>query len=110
VDSSNIAVLGDRDSVLCFRALGIPAFPAANSEEAGPILKRLCAENYAVIFLTEPIAREILGLIDDLSGKPLPSIVLIPDSRGSLGLAMKKLKRTVVRALGMDIFAEGQET
>lgn len=108
--SSNIAVLGDRDSVLCFRALGISVFPVANSEEARPILKRLCAENYAVIFLTERIAREILGLIDDLSRKPLPSIVLIPDSRGSLGLAMKKLKRTAIRALVQDIFAEGRET
>ncbi|UCD72157.1 MAG: V-type ATP synthase subunit F [Syntrophobacterales bacterium] len=106
--SSNIAVLGDKDSILCFRAIGVSTYPVANSEEAKPILRQLCRENYAVIFVTEPIAREIPDLIDDLAMGPLPSIVLIPNNQGSLGLGMEKIKKTVVRAIGADIFAESE--
>lgn len=107
--TSNIAVLGDKDSILCFRAIGVSVYPVVNSEEAKPILRRLCRENYAVIFVTEPIAREILPLIDDLAKGALSSIVLIPNNQGSLGLGMENIKRTVVRAIGADIFAESQE-
>jgi V/A-type H+-transporting ATPase subunit F len=108
VPSSNIAVLGDKDSILCFRAIGVSTYPVANSEDAKPILKRLCREHYAVIFVTEPIAREILSLIDDLTKGPLPSIVLIPNNQGSLGLGMERIKRTVVRTTGADIFVESE--
>jgi V/A-type H+-transporting ATPase subunit F len=101
-------VLGDKDSVLWFRAIGVSVYPVTNSEEAEPVLKRLSEEDYAIIFVTEPIAREILPLIDDLARDPLPSIVLIPNNQGSLGLGMEKVKRTGVRAIGADIFAEDE--
>ncbi len=107
--SSNIAVLGDKESILCFRAIGVSTYPVVNPEDAKPILERLCRENYAVIFVTEPIAREILPLIDDLTKGPLPSIVLIPNNQGSLGLGMERIRSTVVRAIGAGIFAESEE-
>lgn len=107
--SSNIAVVGDKDSILCFRAIGVSTHPVANPEDAKDILRRLCREYYAVIFVTEPIARQILDLIDDLTREPLPSIVLIPNNQGSLGLGMERIERTVVRAVGAGIFAETKE-
>jgi V/A-type H+-transporting ATPase subunit F len=106
---SNIAVLGDKDSVLYFRAIGVSVYPVANSGEAKPILERLCKENYAVIFVTEPIGREILPFIDDLAKDPLPSIVLIPNNRGSLGLGMERIRRAGIRAIGTDILTEDEE-
>ncbi|MDD7542955.1 MAG: V-type ATP synthase subunit F, partial [Peptoniphilaceae bacterium] len=33
-----------------------------------------------------------------------PAIILIPDSRGSLGIGMKKISENVEKAVGMDIF------
>jgi V/A-type H+-transporting ATPase subunit F len=102
-------VLGDKDSILCFRAIGVSTYPVANPEDAKQILRRLCREHYTVIFVTEPIAREILPLIDDLAREPLPSIVLIPNNQGSLGLGMERIKRTVARTIGAGIFAEGEE-
>ena len=44
-----IAVLGDRDSVLGFQALGLDTFPADTVEEAKTILHRLAKEDYAVV-------------------------------------------------------------
>ena len=51
--SYRIAVLGDRESVLGFKALGLDVFPAESVEEARSTLHRLAKENYAVVYLTE---------------------------------------------------------
>ena len=42
-----IAVLGDRDSVLGFRALGLDTFLVEDTEEARHTLHPLARENYA---------------------------------------------------------------
>ena len=47
-----IAVLGDKDSVLGFKALGLDVFPAESAEEAKRTLHALAKENYAVVYLT----------------------------------------------------------
>ena len=41
-----IAVLGDRESVLGFKALGLSVFPAETAEEAKTVLHRLAKEDY----------------------------------------------------------------
>ena len=51
-----IAVLGDKDSVLGFKALGLDVFPAESAEEAKRTLHALAKENYAVVYLTEGYA------------------------------------------------------
>lgn len=98
-----IAALGDRDSVLGFKALGLDVFPAENPEQAKEILHRLSKENYAVVYLTEQLAvsmeAELKRYKDDLT----PAIILIPGKEGSLGIGMANVKRAVERAVGADI-------
>ena len=84
-----IAVLGDKDSVLGFKALGLDVFPAESAEEAKRTLHALAKENYAVVYLTE--------------GYATPAIILIPGKDGSLGIGMANVKRAVERAVGADI-------
>ena len=52
-----IAVVGDRDTVLAFKSLGVDVFPVLNEREANFTITRLANENYAVIFVTEQIAK-----------------------------------------------------
>ena len=98
-----IAVLGDKDSVLGFKALGLDVFPAEDVEEAKRTLHALAKESYAVIYLTEQYAagmeKEIERYKDDLT----PAIILIPGKDGSLGIGMAKVKQAVERAVGADI-------
>src|SRR5699024_8853325 len=54
-----IAVLGDRDSVLGFRALGLDTFFVEDTEEARHTLHRLARENYAIIYMTEALAEPL---------------------------------------------------
>lgn len=54
-----IAVVGDRDSIYGFAALGLETFPAESSEEAAKRLRLLADQDYAVIYLTETLASEL---------------------------------------------------
>ena len=56
-----IAVVGDRDSVLGFKALGLEVCPAQSADEAREIIHRLAKENCAILYLTEQLA--VLSLI-----------------------------------------------
>ena len=98
-----IAVLGDHDSVLGFKALGLDVFPAESVEEAKSTLHRLAKEDYAVVYLTEQMARymgeELARYKDDLT----PAVILIPGKEGSLGIGMANVKKSVERAVGADI-------
>lgn len=101
--SYRIAVLGDKDSVLGFKALGLSTFPAESAEEAAAVLHRIAREDYAVIYVTETLAveleHEIARYKDDLT----PAIILIPGKEGSLGIGMNNIKKAVERAVGADI-------
>ena len=98
-----IAVLGDQDSVLGFKALGLDVYPAESVEAGRETLHRLAREDYAIVYLTERLAAglepEIARYKDDLT----PAIILIPGKDGSLGIGMAQVKKSVERAVGADI-------
>ena len=45
----NIAVLGDRDSIYCYAALGMDTFPVSDAEEGRRVLDQLADRRYAVV-------------------------------------------------------------
>lgn len=98
-----IAVIGDRDSVLGFRALGLETYFAADADEAAPVLRRLAEEDTAVIYLQEQLAPGLSVEIDRYKENVTPAIILIPGKQGSLGMGMAALKSAVERAVGADI-------
>ncbi len=98
-----IAALGDRDSVLGFKALGLDVYPAENADEAKETLHRLAKENYAVIYLTEQLAVNMQADITRYKDELTPAVILIPGKEGSLGIGMANVKRAVERAVGADI-------
>lgn len=99
----NVAIVGDKDSILAFKAIGIEVFEVSNSEEARKTVDKLAANNYGVIYITEQIASEIEETIDRYIKSITPTIVLIPSSQGSLGIGKKKISDNVQKAIGMNI-------
>lgn len=103
MSSYKIAVLGDKDSVLGFKALGLDVFPTENVDEARSKLHALARGGYAVVYLTEQYAAlmeaDVARYKDDLT----PAIILIPGKDGSLGIGMANVKSAVERAVGADI-------
>jgi V/A-type H+-transporting ATPase subunit F len=100
-----IAVLGDRDSVLGFRALGLEVFFVQEAQETKSLINRLSREQYAVIYITEQLAEELKTVIDEYKDDVTPAIILIPGKEGSLGIGMKNVHESVERAVGVDILA-----
>ena len=47
-----IALIGNRDTIIGFKLLGISLFPTTKKDEAVEILDKLVKEEYAVIFVT----------------------------------------------------------
>ena len=98
-----IAVLGDRDSILGFKALGLEVVFAENADTARHTLHRLAKENYAVIYITEQLAQLISSEVDRYKDSVTPAVILIPGKTGSLGLGQAALQSAVERAVGADI-------
>ena len=101
-----IAVIGGRDSILGFTAMGIEVYPVEDETQALNEATRLAQESdYAIIFMTDDLAAKIDQQLEALKKKItlLPVIVIIPSHEGSLGLASLKMRKMVEKALGADI-------
>jgi len=98
-----IAVMGEKDSVLGFKAVGFDVFPVSKREEAAEALIRLAGEGYSVIYVTESIASQIGGEIEKYRFSRFPVIILIPGIQGTLGIGMSSVKKSVEKAVGADI-------
>ncbi len=98
-----IAVLGDKDSVLGFKALGLDTFPVESVDEAKKTLHELARGNYAVVYLTEQLGVYMEAELARYKDELTPAIILIPGKEGSLGIGMANVKRAVERAVGADI-------
>ena len=95
--------MGDKDSVLGFKALGLDVFPAETVDEAKKTLHTLAKENYAVVYLTEQYAAKMEVEVGRYKDELTPAIILIPGKDGSLGIGMANVKKSVERAVGADI-------
>ena len=98
-----IGVIGDKDSVLGFKAVGFDVFPVQDSHEAGKTLKEKAADNYAVIYITEQLVEDIWDVIDHYKEEKFPAIIPIPGNKGIVGIGMLNVKKSVERAIGVDI-------
>ncbi len=98
-----IAVIGDWESVMGFRALGLDAHPAATPDQAREEIKRLAKTDCAVIYLTETLAKFIPDVLDRYKDELRPAIILIPGREGSLGIGKENIQRAIERAVGADI-------
>lgn len=98
-----IAVIGDWESVMGFRALGLDTYPVTSAEEARETIHRLAREDCAVIYLTEQLAVQLQDVMNRYKDKLKPAIILIPGREGSLGIGKANLQSSIERAVGADI-------
>ncbi|MBR3893549.1 MAG: V-type ATP synthase subunit F [Clostridia bacterium] len=99
-----IAIVGERDSVLGFMALGFSVHEATDAEAAGKAVQALVKSGeYAVIFLTENYAMQLEDELAKYKDLPLPAVVSIPGQGGSTGYGMNNIRSAVERAVGADI-------
>ncbi len=108
--TAKIGVIGDKDSVLCFKALGFSVFPVieSDSENNRKIVDKLARQDFGIIFITEQVASTISETIDRYNREMLPAIILIPGAGGTLGIGRERISNNVEKAVGINILDEGR--
>ena len=98
-----IAAIGDRDTVISFKVLGIDVYSIENfendeliSQKIKATVDNLASNGYGIIFITEEYAQKSVEVIERYKNEVLPIITLIPNNKGSLNIGMNKIKRYIL--------------
>ena len=100
--TGKMAIVGNGDGIMVFKAAGVATFPAENEKKAREVLRKI-AKEYQIIFLTEDLAKILSEFLKRFDEEPYPVVVSIPSGEGSEGYGMEVLKTAMERALGVDI-------
>ena len=102
-ETNKMAVIGDKDSVMAFRALGVRVFSDLNPFAVRETIKRLAHDGCPLILITEKAAEEVPDALAKYKTVAYPVIIPIPDSTGATGFGMQGLKHDIEKAIGTDI-------
>ena len=110
---SDIAVIGDRDSVLAFKALGVKTFfwtedMFSSPEDWRKALNGIVEKDFKIIFITEEFHLKCIERIEELYYRVFPVIIAIPNNKGSKKYGFEMVRRLVARAIGTDIFTDSE--
>ena len=98
-----IAAIGDRDSIMLWRSLGVETVFADDALVVARAIDRLAKDGVSVIYITEQCAKMIPDTIQRYLTQPFPAIIPIPNREGTTGYGMAGIKRNVDKAIGADI-------
>jgi len=99
----NIAVIGDSDSIIGFKAIGFRTVGVKSSSEVAAAVGKLVHDKCGVIFITEQMLAGAEDILDAYHDRITPAIIPIPGRQGQTGLGMGNLGKNVERAIGTDI-------
>ncbi len=106
---NNISVVGDRESVMLFKAVGLDVRYAGNTREIEAAIHALAREGAPVIYVTEEAAALAKDAIALYNTATFPAIIPIPGKDGVTGFGMDGIRKNVEKAIGADIlFGEGR--
>lgn len=100
-----MAIVGDGDSIMVFKAAGVATFPASDEKRAREVLRKVATE-YQIIFLTEELARPLSDFLKRFDEEPYPIVLPIPAGAGNSGYGEELLRNAMERALGVDILSK----
>ena len=98
-----IAVIGDKNSVLGFSAVGLNVFAVETPEEAKAALHSAAGSEFAIIYITESVLKDIPEDVQMYQDSRIPAVIPIPGMDGSLGIGILGVRKSVERAVGADI-------
>ncbi|MFH1451340.1 MAG: V-type ATP synthase subunit F [bacterium] len=102
-----IAILGNQETILGFKALGVDVFGVREEKEAEKVLENIYGKKeYAVLIITEDWFLKLNEKLKSFSKEPLPALVSIPSLGTSKNAAQTELKKIIEQAIGSDIFCE----
>lgn len=103
-----MAAVGSYESILPFKAIGLDVvvITEENAGETAQILHRFSRGGYAVLFMEEELFMKNRDVVDETNEFTDLSVIPVPNQKGSMGTGLDSIRRSVERAVGMDIFGE----
>ena len=100
---SEIAFIGDRDTVWPFMGLGAEVFFSDEHESTTRLVSETARAEFKIIFVTEDVFEAARESIEALREEPVPTFAVIPSVTGSRGVAMQMIRDSARRAIGADL-------
>ncbi len=109
-----IAIIGPKDAIIGFTALGVVPFECYNADDALEILKKMRSDiieenedRFAIVLINEDLIKDISqDEYKKITKEALPAIISVPGIQGGTGFGAEKVRRMVEQAVGSDIFGE----
>jgi len=101
-----IAFLGDIDSVLGFRALGVETVVPKNANDAKEQFARLVKEKTSIIMITEDMMDNLHEQIEETVHAAIPSVVVLPGITGTRQRGEDTIRELIIKAVGVDLMSE----
>lgn len=99
-----IKIIAPKYLIAPLAILGLDTYPAESEAESRSALEKATGKKEpTLIFITERLAVNLQSEIARLNQKPDINIVLIPDNRGSTGLAASQIHTLVRNAIGAEV-------
>ena len=100
---SQLAVIGSREDVLPFRAIGAEAVITDDVDEAIAAIRRFAREGYPVIFIGDTLMGRTAPVLVEFSSSPIPCITAIPREDGTSPFSDNRINSLVKQAIGIDM-------
>ncbi len=97
------AVIGRREDVQLFTAIGADTFITSDPAEAEETVRSCAREGYPVIIISDDLYGAILPVIDEFSADPSTSIIAIPGKDGSSHYSNERITGLVKKAIGINL-------
>jgi V/A-type H+-transporting ATPase subunit F len=107
--SDVLGVVGERDVVRAFEAMGMRVIPAETKEAVSSAVFQLAEEGVPVIFITERAARLAPETMERYKNTAETSLIPIPGAQGTDGFGMRRVKANVEMAIGAELLFEKEE-
>jgi V/A-type H+/Na+-transporting ATPase subunit F len=109
MQGQGIAFIGDPDSSLGFRALGVSVSNPSGAEEAARAFRNAVNGGAVVIIVTEAVLDHLRDEIEKTAARAIPAVIVLPGISGSAGRGGETIRRQITRAVGVDLMAEDRQ-
>jgi V/A-type H+-transporting ATPase subunit F len=96
-----IAVIGERDTILPFRALGLEIVPMNPDERVNEQVEKLLKEKVRIIFFTPDLFPHLQPIMERTRKSPVPCFIALPTAK--VEITIERLRRLVAKAIGADL-------
>ncbi len=104
-----VGVIGDWESIAGFRALGLTIAEVSTAEEADTVLNTWAEAEFAVVFVTETLAKTMGDRLADWRLRYLPAVIVIPSARVEPFLGRHELRTAIRKATGIDLIGQREK-